>query len=244
MNILIFGGTTEGRLLAEALSELGANVTVSVATPLGAEELAGLAGITVWTGRKAAAELAGLLSPFDLCVDATHPYAAEATANIRLACERANVPLRRLLRRSSEAEGVVRVESCAQAAAFLAKTEGNILLTTGSKELSVFAGLDPRRLFARVLPTHEGISACEGLGLPHSHILALQGPFSRKMNEAVLEQCQIRWLVTKDGGKAGGFEEKLAAARQAGVSVLLVGRPADAGESFEAILTDIKEQLQ
>lgn len=244
MNILIFGGTTEGRLLAEALSELGADVTVSVATSLGAEELANLARVTVWIGRKNALELIGLLSLFDLCVDATHPYAAEATRNIRTACERASVPLRRLLRPESEIEGTVQVGSCAQAAAFLAETEGNILLTTGSKELSIFAGLDPQRVFARVLPTHDGISACEALGLPHSHILALQGPFSQKMNEAVLEQYQIHWLVTKDGGKAGGFAEKLAAARQTGVSVLLVGRPTDTGESFEAILADIKEHLR
>ena len=244
MNILIFGGTTEGRLLAEALSRLNANVTVSVATPLGAEELAGLAGVVVWTGRKTAAELVPLLSPFDLCVDATHPYAVEATGNIRMACEQANVPLLRLLRPASETKGVIQMESCAQAASFLSETEGNILLTTGSKELSVFARLDPRRIFARVLPTHDGINACEALGLPHSHILALQGPFSQKMNEAVLEQYQIHWLVTKDGGKAGGFEEKLAAARQTGASVLLVGRPTDTGESFEAILADIKERLR
>ncbi len=244
MNILIFGGTTEGRLLAEALSKLGAEVTVSVATPLGAEKLAGLAGVTVWTGRKTAPELVPLLSPFDLCVDATHPYAAEATANIRTACKRADIPLRRLLRPVSETEGVVRVGSCAQAAAFLAESEGTILLTTRSKELFFFAVLDLRRLFARVLPTHDGIRACEALGLPHSHILALQGPFSQKLNEAVLEQYQIHWLVTKDGGKAGGFEEKLAAARQTGASVLLVGRPPDAGESLAAILAEIKEQLQ
>ena len=244
MNILIFGGTTEGRLLAEALSRLGADVTVSVATPLGAEELAGLARVTVWTGRKTAEELVPLLLSFDLCVDATHPYAVEATGNIRMACERVGVPLRRLLRQPSEAECVVQVGSCAQAAAFLAKTEGNILLTTGSKELSAFAGLDPQRIFARVLPTHDGISACEALRLPHSHILALQGPFSQKMNEAVLEQYQIHWLVTKDGGTAGGFEEKLAAARRTRASVLLVGRPPDAGESFETILADIKELLR
>jgi len=243
MNILIFGGTTEGRLLAEKLFALGVEVTVSVATPLGAEELAGLDGVDVWIGRKTAPELVPLLAPFDLCVDATHPYAAEASVNIKTACQGAGVPLRRLLRPESEAEGVVRVESCAQAAEFLAETEGNILLATGAKELSAFAGLDPARVFARVLPTHEGLSACEALGLAHSHILALQGPFTQKLNEAMLEQCRIRWLVTKDGGKAGGFEEKLSAAWRTGAQVVLVSRPPDEGESFEEILACIKEKL-
>ena len=52
MSVLIFGGTTEGRELAQILSEKNIPATVSVATPLGAEELAGLSGITVLVGRK------------------------------------------------------------------------------------------------------------------------------------------------------------------------------------------------
>ncbi len=244
MKILLFGGTTEGRILAQALSALGAEVTVSVATSLGAEELTGVDGLTLWVGRKTAGELVPLLSPFDLCVDATHPYAVQATANIRTACETAGVPLRRLLRPASKAEGVVLVDNCARAAEFLSGTQGNVLLTTGSKELSAFARLERKRLFARVLPIHEGLSACEALGIPHSHILALQGPFSQKLNEAMLEQYHIRWLVTKDGGAAGGFGEKLVAAWSVGVTLVLVGRPLDIGESFEKILADIKERLQ
>ena len=94
------------------------------------------------------------------------------------------------------------------------------------------------------MPTHEGLSACEGLSIPHSHILALQGPFSQKLNEAVLEQYRIAWLVTKDGGQAGGFEEKLSAARAAGVRVVLVERPPEEGEGLEKILEEIKERLE
>ena len=112
------------------------------------------------------------------------------------------------------------------------------------KELSAFGGLEKNRLYARVLPTHEGLSACETLGIPHSHILALQGPFSQKLNEAILEQYQTSWLVTKDGGQAGGFGEKLAAARAAGARVVLVERPPDEGESLETILEKIKERLK
>ena len=75
MKILIFGGTTEGRLLAQALSQRGLPATVSVATPLGAQELSDLPGITPLVGRKTAQEMAELLKSFDRCVDATHPYA-------------------------------------------------------------------------------------------------------------------------------------------------------------------------
>ena len=134
-------------------------------------------------------------------------------------------------------------ENTAEAAAFLAGTEGNILLTTGAKELPAFAALDKTRLFARVLPTHEGIAACEALGIPHRNIIAMQGPFGTALNCAVMEQYHIAWLVTKDGGRAGGFAEKLEAARRTGAKVALIRRPADAGEDPEQLLQQILAAL-
>lgn len=243
MRLLIFGGTTEGRVLAERAAALGAEVTVSVATPLGAEELAGLDSVHVLTGRMDQGAMEALLPGFDACVDATHPYAKSITATVRSTCARTGTPLRRLLRAASGAEGAVRVPSCAGAAAFLAGQSGNILLATGAKELAAFSALPPERLFARVLPTRESIAACESLGLPHRNILALQGPFSRKLNEAMLEQYRIAWLVTKDGGGPGGFSEKLSAAQNTGARLVLVERPADGGDDMETVLNWIREGL-
>lgn len=237
--ILIFGGTTEGRELAQRLGEAGFDVTVSVATDLGAEELKGVKA-AVRAGRLDEAQMASILPDFDLVIDATHPYAVEVTRCVRQACHRCGIPLRRLLRAQSEAEGCIRVNSCAQACDYLAARPGNVLLTTGAKELGAFRALEPERVFARVLPTHPSLEACEALGLPHRNILALQGPFSEAMNTAMLEQYHIRWLVTKDGGRAGGFEEKLRAARRAGAQVILVGRPAEEGLTMEEILTELE----
>lgn len=241
MNVLVFGGTTEGRLLADELLKRGFEVTVSVATPLGAEELSGFPGLELWVGRKDVQELEQAVTSFDRCIDATHPYAVLASGNIRAACQQAGVPLSRLSRPESQKEGVIEVNSCAQAAEFLAKEEGNILLTTGSKELAAFGGISPQRLYARVLPCRESLEACEALGIPHRNILALQGPFGQKMNEAMLEQYRIRWLVTKDGGAAGGFPEKLAAAQAMGVPVVLVKRPDDSGMTMEELLKEAEQ---
>ena len=238
MKVLVFGGTTEGRLLASELLKRGLEVTVSVATPLGAEELSGLSGLEIWVGRKEVRELEQAVKSFDRCIDATHPYAVLASANIRTACQRAGVPCDRLSRAESLAEGVIEVNSCVQAAELLAGKEGNILLTTGSKELSAFGNISRERLYVRVLPCHESLAACEALGIPHRNILALQGPFGQKLNEAMLEQYRIGWLVTKDGGTAGGFPEKLAAAQNLGVSVVLVKRPEESGMTMEELLKE------
>ena len=115
-----------------------------------------------------------------------------------------------------------------------------MLLTTGAKELPAFRALDPERLYARVLPTHEALYACEALGLPHSHILALQGPFSGALNGAILDQYGIEFLVTKDGGKQGGFEEKREAARRCGAELILVARPEDSGISMEELMAELE----
>lgn len=45
------------------------------------------------------------------------------------------------------------------------------------------------------------------------------------MNEAMLKQFDCRYLVTKETGKAGGYEEKVEAAKRAGAKLVLVGRP-------------------
>lgn len=90
---------------------------------------------TSLTGRMDLEAMAKLLPSYDLCVDATHPYAVKVTKQLQAACAAAGVPLRRLLRKESGQEGCMVVDSCAQAASFLQKQRGNVLLTTGAKEL-------------------------------------------------------------------------------------------------------------
>ena len=243
MKILIFSGTVDGRLLSRALADRGAEVTVCVATEYGTEAQGAYPGVTVMCGRRDAEEIAALLPGFDLCIDATHPYALLVSQNIREACGRAHVPCRRLLRGACEAEGAVTVSSASEAAAYLADTEGKILLAIGSKELAAFASLPPERLCPRVLPSHEALSACEALGVPHRNIVAMQGPFTKELNTALLCQLDARFLVTKDGGAAGGFPEKAEAAREAGAALVLIRRPAEDGESYEELLRHCEEML-
>ena len=116
-------------------------------------------------------EMDALLSRgFHRCVDATHPYAVQATREIGAACARAGVPLRRLLRPEGGEEGL-RVDSPEEAARLLAGREGNILLATGAKELPAFAALEPARLFPRVLPSEgeRGRLPPGGHPLPEHH---------------------------------------------------------------------------
>jgi len=102
MKVVIFSGTTEGRELSRAVAALGIEATVCVATELGAEEQGRTPGITVCTGRLDADAMAALLQGAALCVDATHPYATEATRNICAAAAAVGVEYHRLLRPASD----------------------------------------------------------------------------------------------------------------------------------------------
>ena len=245
MRVVVFSGTTEGRMFSKQLAALGAEVLVSVATPLGAEEQGERSGITVHCGRLTPEEMTALLQGADLCVDATHPYAVEATRNIRAACKTAGTEYRRLLRPQSPLPaGSMVFQSAAHVADFLVQTQGNVLLATGAKELAQFAAIPPERLYPRVLPTLESIAACEAANIPHRNIIPMQGPFSFALNQAMMEQFHIRWLVTKDGGAAGGFDEKAAAASAAGAQLVVIRRPPEQGETASEVLKRCKEMIR
>lgn len=244
MRCVIFSGTTEGRRLSLALAGLGAAVTVCVATEYGREEQGEAAGITVLSGRLDGAGMARTVRGADLCVDATHPYAVQASETIRGACRGEGVPLLRLLRAACPVpEGAAVFASPAEAADWLRGTEGNILLATGAKELGAFAPLGGERLYPRVLPLASSLEACRGVGVPSSHILALQGPFSQELNEALIRQYHIEYLVTKDGGPAGGFAEKAAAAKAAGIGLVLIRRPREDGLDYGTVLKKCREMM-
>lgn len=249
-HILLFGGTSEGRALCEALAALPVRVTACVATEYGGDLLQDVGpGVRVRVGRMGASEMEALMrgEDFDRVIDATHPYAVAVSENIRTAAGRAGLPYDRLIRDSGGAMEAVCVASVAEAVAHLARTEGKILAATGVKELDAYTGLPAyrERVYARVLPSVESVARCAELGFPGSHIIAMQGPFSREMNEALMRQFGISWMVTKEGGGPGGFAEKMEAAAACNVRVLVIGRPAETeGMPFHALLRTIRERIR
>lgn len=227
---IVFAGTTEGYALCEFLSENRVSVYACAATEYGGSLLTKNDFLHVSAGRLKTEDMEELFrkeTP-EIVLDATHPYAAEVTKNIRTACENAAVRYQRVLRPEGEKSGqAVYVDSPEAAAEFLSGTEGNIFLTTGSKELAKFTVIPDykERLFARVLSIPSVIKSCAELGIEGKHLIGMQGPFSTEINEAMLRQFQCSYLVTKDTGFAGGFPEKLEACQRCGVTPVIIGRP-------------------
>lgn len=243
--ILIFGGTTEGRSLSEALSKLHFDITVSVATEYGYSLMD--QNIKTIYGRMDAEEMKRFFisEKFDTVIDATHPYAIIATENIKKAAMDTGIKYMRLLREKSDTKGLIIVKDIAEAIEIINQNEGNILLSTGSKDLEAYTKVSDfsERVYPRVLPTVEAIEACDRLGYKKSNIIAMQGPFSKEINLALYRQFNIKILITKDGGKAGGFMEKIEAARECNLLSVVIKRSEEEGMSFKEILSAFKEEI-
>lgn len=248
-NICIFAGTTEGRRLAEFLSSQPVRVTACVATEYGETLLPNAENFKVLAGRMPVDDIKKMLeeTPFDLVIDATHPYAASITESISSACLAAGTEYLRLLRKASDLKGVyggeiVYADNADSAVEFLNGTDGNIFLTTGSKEISKYSKINDfsERVYARVLPAEASLRACADAGLGAAHIIAMQGPFSEEMNIAMMKAVSAAWVVTKDGGAAGGFGAKISAAEKAGARTVVIGRPPQRdGVSFEETIEQL-----
>ena len=229
--VLVFAGTTEGRELAELLADSNIKCSVCVAADY-ALELMNDKRLDVHCGRLTEEEMEVLMrdGKFDVVVDATHPYAQIVSQNVRQAADMESISLIRL-RRSTESaeEGFVSFKTHEECSAWLSFQTGNILLTTGSKDLGSYAKNETikNHLFVRVIPGEESIRLCTANGITGRQIIAMQGPFSAQMNECILREYSIDWMVTKISGHAGGFEEKVEAAKKAGVGVCAILPPSE-----------------
>lgn len=249
--VLVFAGTVEGRKIAEYLVQAGIAVHVCVATEYGEKLLPKGEGITITSKRLTMEEMKTLIveQEITLVIDATHPYAVLVSQNIKQACMETDTQYLRMLRASikGQTENCTYLDSVDDVVQYLKYTQGNVLLTTGSKELKKFTEIPNynKRLFARVLSTPSVVEECTKLGFEGRNLICMQGPFSEDLNYAMLKQIDANYLVTKESGSAGGFLEKLSAASMAGAECIVIGRPIqEEGLTFEDCLHVLRERYQ
>lgn len=247
--ILVFAGTTEGRLIAKRAGELCLDCYVSTATEYGKEILGHIEHVYRMSGRMEEPEICACIRDknIELVIDATHPFACAVTANIQKACREADCEYVRCLREKEEEDsgrGMKVFASVREAAAFLKDTEGNILIATGTKELKEYRQIPDfeKRCYARVLSTVSSVEQAAALGFEGKHLIAMQGPFSKEMNIALLKQVKAAYFVTKESGRAGGFQEKRQAAEETGTKLVVIGRPREKGKNLAEVLAYLEQE--
>ena len=229
--ILLMAGTEDGRFLGGELHTAGAKMLVTVTTEYGRRlfERAGLGSIC----RCEKLDLRSLVllirdKKAAAIVDATHPYAerasqtaiaaAKETGVLYVRYERAETPL-------PDSPLILHARDHDEAIRLCKEVGQRILLTIGSSRIETFAGMEGKEIFVRILPMPENVRRCSEAGILPSNIIAMQGPFSKEFNAAMLRELKIDTMVTKDSGEVGGAVEKVEAAIENGVKVIVIERP-------------------
>ena len=225
--VLILGGTAEARALAAALVATGRPVISSLAgrvrdpaLPVGEVRVGGFST----AARDGVEGLAAYLTEraIGVVVDATHPFAATISTNAVAAAERTATPLLRLQRPGwrdhPDAARWTWVDSADQAVAAGA-TSRRPFLTTGRQSLDLFLPWADLEVTVRVVDPPE-------FPLPGRwSLIRSRGPYAYADELALMRGAGSDLLVTKDSGGAH-TAAKLSAARELGVPVVVIRRPA------------------
>lgn len=246
----VFSGTSEGRELVEALSKESVKCSVFVATEYGETVMTHHENVIVNVGRLDKDQIKKLIETDkpDYVIDATHPHAEIVSDNIITACDELGINdkymrVSRTIDKSDEyADTVIKVSSKEEALKVLNRfPKGNIMLTTGVKELSYFCTDELKdRIVTRVLPCMESITETVKSGVKAKNIIAMEGPFSEEINIALINQYGAKVLVTKNSGDRGGYKEKIKACVSCGIKAVVIEKDcaeANAKSVAEAVNT-------
>ncbi len=251
--LLILGGTSEGRALADAASvRFGRDLAVVSALagrtnaprlPEGAVRIGGFGGTDGLASYLRAERI-------DLLVDATHPFATRISVQARDAAARVGVPRLILTRpswRPAAGDRWIEVETLEEAATAIPAEARMVFLALGAQGLARFAlaAVSPacpaRGFLVRMVdPPREHVA------LPRYRLVLARGPFSETAERALFAEHGIDCLVARaSGGEAAAA--KLAAARALGLSVVMVRRPpppeGERVSSLEAALAWVAQRL-
>ncbi len=226
--ILLAGGTKDSRIIAERLLRDKHKIIVTTATEYGGQLISHL-DLEVKVAKLDLEGLEKLANDMNISriVDATHPYAIEISNNLLDLSTILGVPYYRYERSMLEYKKENSFYDLEELINFLEGVRGNILLTLGSNNIHRFKDLKNKKsIYIRVLPTEYAIKKCEDSGFRPSQIIGLQGPFTTAFNEAIYGNYDIKYVVTKESGAAGGELEKVEAAKNLGLRVAVLKRPA------------------
>ncbi|NCO66817.1 MAG: precorrin-6x reductase [Candidatus Aquicultor secundus] len=260
--ILVLGGTTEANRLVQLLIEKNIQAIVSTVYDFAEEFIPKSPLITHRSGKLNCDELQAFIkdNSIKVVVDATHPYALEVSENAHDACEATGATYIRLERGSLAAENAAELgievgagtrmaihvyhtathEEAVRKACELGET---IFIATGSNNAQVsqqIAQQHNKTMYIRVLPDDVSVNKCLKAGFTEDRIITGIGPFSYEDNLKLWQELGIDVVVTKESGVSGGFTEKLKAAANLGIPVVVMDRPTGAS----GVSRDIHEVLE
>lgn len=258
MRIFLMGGTKES---IEIIKELkikdskGHYITVTTTTEFGGDIAKEAGADEVIFKDIDRNEKIKLLkeNEYDVLIDATHPFAVNASKSACIISQKANIKYIRYERKSFKvpnSEKVHNVYSFDEAGQLIANKfkDKKILYLSGVSTIETILKYTEREnLYVRVLPVLSSIEKCEGLKIPSKNIIAMQGTFSCEFNMSLMKELCSEIVVTKESGEIGGAPSKIKAAQQLGLDLIVVNREEVNELSGKTIVNDmysLKKELK
>lgn len=170
---------------------------------------------------------------YDILIDATHPFAAHITQTSASIAGELEIPYIRFERPSTDltkidTSHIHYVNSFDEAGKLIAKDydEGNILHFAGANTMEkILKYVSVERFYPRILKVQSSIEKCEKLNVDSSHIIPMTGAASLEENIELIEKYDAKVMITKESGDIGGVVEKIQAANEKDVAVIMIQRP-------------------
>ena len=236
MKIFILGGTKESTniiefikrnydayILTTTTTEYGSKLALesgsddTIARPLLKEEITEL----ILDGK------------FDILIDATHPFAEHITQTSATIAKELKIPYIRFERPTTNFEGIDIsrihfVNSFVEAGKLIADNfkEGNVLHFAGANTMEdVLKYVPTERFYPRILKVASSLEKCNTLGVDPTHIIPMTGAASTDENVELIEKYGASVMITKESGEIGGVIDKIEAANEKDIAVIMIQRP-------------------
>lgn len=222
--VWVIAGTKDSRDFLEKYIIFNKNIIVSTATEYGGKLLEDL-DIKIFSEKLDKQAMLNFVKEHSVkkIIDTSHPYAFEVSKNAMEVAEEKKIEYFRFEREKLNLlpKKYSIFQTIEELVRHLENLEGNILITLGSNNVPYFKSLkNLNNIYFRILPKWDMVKKCEDNNILPKNIIAMQGPFSEIMNIAMLEQLNIKYLVTKKAGDTGGEREKVSACDKKNVEII------------------------
>jgi precorrin-6A/cobalt-precorrin-6A reductase len=251
MRVMVMAGTSDAVLIIGNLAKHEDIEVIATTTTKYGGQLAIYAGADeIIVGRLGEREIADLIviNKIDLLVDATHPFASEASINAVKAAHNSGIKYMRYERppiKIPNNENVFEVLSFHDAGMKALKfMNGNpkarmMYLAGVTTLMQITKLIKPELIIPRILPMVYSIKKCLEIGIPSENIIAMQGTFTKEFNMAIMREYSTCVVITKESGETGGTPSKIAAAVDLNIPIIIVKRPIIHELENEMIFDDI-----
>lgn len=257
MNMMVMAGTSDAKKIIRELSNRkDVNILATATTSHGADLARTSGADNVLEGRFDSDKLAEIIKDnhIGFLIDATHPFASEATRNAIRASDITRAEYIRFERPPTELPNSELVYQCSSFEDAVSKIlqilnqaynnsdeTGKIFHLAGVNTLHYLNQKIPGEMIvARILPSVYSVKKCLKLGIPHKNIVAMEGTFSPEFNSILMEEYRIGVVLTKESGQSGGTWSKIQAAIDLDIPVVIVMRPKIVELQGKPVFDDVK----